>query len=58
MLLLDAGPRVIEVGVGFNQQQNGESAIWVVSANIPSSSELYWDNIKLDAVLSLTSDIL
>ena len=46
-LLKQMGPMKTKVGVGFNVQPNGESAIWTITENATKTTVIVWGETQL-----------
>jgi hypothetical protein len=46
-LLKQMGPMKTKVGVGFNVQSNGESAIWTITENATRTTVVVWGETQL-----------
>ena len=48
-LLEQMGPMKTKVGVGFNVQPNGESAIWTITENATKTTVIVWGERRLQS---------
>jgi len=46
------GPNVVKVGVGFNLQKDGSSAMWAKTENATKDTVIFWGNSKLKSVFA------
>jgi len=51
LLLMDMGPMKTKVGVGFNIQPNGESALWTMAENATRTTVVVWGERQLQSTV-------
>ena len=56
-LLKQMGPMKTKVGVGFNVQSNGESAIWTITENATKTTVIVWGERQLQSTFGGSNSV-
>ena len=56
-VLQQMGPMKTKVGVGFNVQPNGESAIWTITENATRRTVIVWGETQLHSTFGSAKDV-
>jgi len=56
-LLKQMGPMKTKVGVGFNVQPNGESAIWTITKNATKTTVIVWGERQLQSTFGGSNSV-
>lgn len=56
-LLKQMGPMKTKVGIAFNVQSNGESAIWTIAENATRTTVIVWGETQLHSTFGSASSV-